>query len=125
MSILNQTDTEEFIDVQPEDGASHQRVGIKDILSGRVLSNKTLTDQMPLLLLLVAMAVIYIGNNYRYNQLLRKEQELRKEVKNLRAESITTAAQYMFISRQSEVYLLVKRKGLKLEENKVPPYLIE
>ncbi|HOU74339.1 MAG TPA: FtsL-like putative cell division protein, partial [Tenuifilum sp.] len=40
---------------------------------------------------------------------------------NLRAESITTAAQYMSISRQSEVVKLVEEKGLGLIESRVPP----
>jgi len=70
---------------------------------------------------MVVLAIIYIANNYHYNNLLRTEQKLRQEVKNLRAESITTAAQYMSISKQSEVVKLVDQKGLDLIESRIPP----
>ncbi len=45
-----------------------------------------------------------------------------REVKDLRAESISTSANLMYASRQSEVYRLVKERGLNLEEMKSPPY---
>ena len=46
-------------------------------------------------------------------------------MKNLRSESITTAAELMRISRQSEVVNLVKERGMELEESTTPPKIIE
>jgi len=43
-------------------------------------------------------------------------------VRELRSESMATSAELMFISRQSEVYRLVKERELNLEEMKTPPY---
>ncbi|MCK7534762.1 MAG: FtsL-like putative cell division protein [Marinilabiliales bacterium] len=43
-------------------------------------------------------------------------------LKELRAESLSTSADLMYLSRQSEVYRLVREKGLNLEELKTPPY---
>ncbi|HPD95534.1 MAG: hypothetical protein H6537_01700 [Bacteroidales bacterium] len=123
MSILN--NTEEFVDVQPEISQEKKKVRVKDFLSGKILTHETITAQMPYLLFLVILAVIYITNNYYNNKLIREEQKIKKEVKNLRAESITTAAQYMSISRQSAVVNMVKEKGLGLEENTTPPKKIE
>lgn len=123
MSILN--NTEEFVDVQPEVSQEKKKVRVKDFLSGKILTHETITAQMPYLLFLVILAVIYITNNYYNNKLIREEQKIKKEVKNLRAESITTAAQYMSISRQSAVVNMVKEKGLGLEENTTPPKKIE
>ena len=51
-----------------------------------------------------------------------KQQGLQREVKDLRAESLSTSADLMYISKQSEVYRLVREKGLNLEELKTPPY---
>ena len=48
--------------------------------------------------------------------------KLQREVKDLRAEALSTSADLMYISRQSEVYRLVREKGLNLEELKTPPY---
>jgi len=50
---------------------------------------------------------------------------LRKEVVNLRSESITTAAELMNISRQTEVARLVKERGIDLEEAVKPPRTIK
>ncbi len=38
------------------------------------------------------------------------------------AESLSTSAELMFISRQSEVYKMVRERGLDLEELKVPAF---
>ncbi|MEY1639491.1 FtsL-like putative cell division protein [Tenuifilum osseticum] len=121
---MTEQNTPEFDDVkptqQPEDKKG-KKVGAKDFISGRILTHEMVSGQMPYIIFLVVLAIIYIANNYHYNNLLRTELKLRKEVKNLRAESITTAAQYMSISRQSEVVKLVEEKGLGLIESRVPP----
>ena len=44
------------------------------------------------------------------------------EVEDLRAEALSTSAKLMSVSRQSEVFRLVRDKGLGLEELKSPPY---
>lgn len=49
---------------------------------------------------------------------------MEREVRDLRFESITTAAQLMFISKQSEVKRRVNEEGLELEESKEPPVKI-
>lgn len=120
---MTEQSTPEFDDVkpaQPEDKKG-KKVGAKDFISGRILTHEVVAGQMPYIIFLVMLAIIYIANNYHYNNLLRTELKLRKEVKNLRAESITTAAQYMSISRQSEVVKLVDEKGLDLIESRIPP----
>ena len=53
--------------------------------------------------------------------MMRQEQQLRQEVKNMRSEAVTTAATLMQISRQSEVLKLVNQNGLGLEESTTPP----
>lgn len=118
----------EFDDVSGSPKAqSKEKKGVKarDFLSGRILTHELVAGQMSFIVFLVVLAIIYIANSYHYNSLLRTEQKLRKEVKNLRAESITTAAQFMSISRQSEVVKLVEAKGLGLVESKVPPKKIK
>ncbi len=71
------------------------------------------------------MILIYIGNRYHAEKVVRKTVELQNEVRELRSEAITTSAELMFISKQSEVTKLVKRKNLELEELEKPPKIIE
>lgn len=115
----------EFIDAQPIPKEPKRKGGIRDILNGNILSKENVSGQIPYVLFLALLAVIYIGNRYRYEKLVRDGQNMQVEVKNLRAESITMASQLMYISKQSQVSKLVQEKGLGLEESVVPPKKIK
>ncbi len=111
----------EFIDAQPGRKEPRKNGGVKDVLNGNVLSRESVSGQIPYILFLAFIALLYIGNRYRYDKMVRQGQELHVEVSNLRAEYITTAAQLMHVSRQSQVSRMVREKGLGLEESTVPP----
>jgi hypothetical protein len=64
---------------------------------------------------------MYIGNRYHAEKVLRQNLKLQNEIKELRAEKITTASELMYSSKQSEVLKMVKEKGLELEESFDPP----
>jgi len=95
---------------------------IKELLSGTMVSEKIILRNLWYILLLTMLAAIYIGNRFHAEKVTREMTKLQKEVKELRAESLSTSADLMYLSRQSEVYRLVREKGLNLEELKVPPY---
>ncbi|MCU0461557.1 MAG: FtsL-like putative cell division protein [Bacteroidales bacterium] len=95
---------------------------IKELLSGTMVSEKIILKNLWYILLLTLLAAIYIGNRFHAEKITREMTKLQKEVKELRAESLSTSADLMYLSRQSEVYKLVREKGLNLEELKVPPY---
>lgn len=116
----------EFIEEKPEKPKDKKSsMGLKDILTGSILNRDSVSKQLPYIMFLAFLAFFYIGNRYRYEKLVRNEQKLQKEVRNLRAESITTAAQLMFISKQSEVAKLCEKRGLELKESIVPPKKIK
>ena len=113
----------EFIDAQSQ--PKEKRKGVLSILDGSLLSKEKVSNQILYTLFLAFLALVYIGNKYRYEKLIREGQKMQVEVKNLRAESITTAAQLMHISKQSQVSLMVEKKGLGLEASVVPPKKIK
>jgi hypothetical protein len=115
----------EFIDAQPQPKGQKRKGGLRDILNGNILNRETVTGQIPYILFLAFLAIFYIANRYRYEKLVRDGRNLQLEVRDLRAESITTASQLMFISKQSQVSRLVNEKGLGLEESVVPPKKIK
>lgn len=110
----------EFIDAHTKP-KSTKRVGIRNIINGNILNRENVSTQIPYILFLATLAILYIGNRYNHEKLIRNEQALQVEVKNLRAESITTASELMFISKQSQVARLVKERNMGLEESLVPP----
>jgi cell division protein FtsL len=95
---------------------------MKELLSGSMVTEKIILKNLWYVLLITLLAAIYIGNRFHAEKITREMTKLQREVKELRAESLSTSADLMYISRQSEVYKLVKEKGLSLEELKVPPY---
>jgi cell division protein FtsL len=95
---------------------------IKELLSGSMITEKIILKNLWYVLLVTLLAAIYIGNRFHAERITRETTKLQQEVRELRAESLSTSASLMFISRQSEVQRLVKEKGLNLEELKTPPY---
>ena len=116
----------EFTDIkQPKKAASKRMNPVKDVISGNVLVRGYLVKHVPYIILLVFLAILYITNRYKNEKIAIEEQQLQEELKNLRSESITTAAELMRISRQSEVVNLVRERGMELEESTTPPKIIE
>jgi hypothetical protein len=95
---------------------------IKELLSGSMVTEKIILRNIWYVFLLTLLAALYIGNRFHAEKITRESTRLQQEVKDLRAESLSTSADLMFVSRQSEVYRLVKERGLNLEELKSPPY---
>jgi len=102
---------------QPKKGAF-----FKELLSGSMVSEKLILNNLKYIALLALLGALYIANRYNAERITRETARLQNEVKDLRSESLSTSAELVFISRQSQVYNLVKEKGLDLEELKEPPY---
>ncbi len=114
----------EFVDSKVEK-EEIKGFSIKGFVDGSILTLKSLSKQIPFILFLVLMAIIYIANRYNAEKVTRKYISLKEEVKDLRAEQITTASELMILSRPSQVEKLVEKKELGLKEPKKPPYVIK
>lgn len=95
---------------------------IKELLSGSMISEKIILKNLGYVSLITLLAAVYIGNRFHAEKITRQTTRLQREVKDLKAEALSTSADLMYVSRQSEVYRLVREKGLSLEELKTPPF---
>jgi hypothetical protein len=95
---------------------------LKDLISGSMVTDKIILKNLGFLLMLTLIGAIYIANRFHAEKLTRETTRLQREVKDLRAESLSTSAELMDVSRQSEVFRLVKEKALNLEELREPPF---
>jgi hypothetical protein len=95
---------------------------IKELLSGSMVSEKIILKNLGYISLITFLTAVYIGNRFHAEKITRESTKLQREVKDLRAESLSTTADLMDISKQSEVFTLIREKGLNLEELKTPPY---
>lgn len=95
---------------------------LKELLSGSMVSEKIILKNLGYISMVTFLAAVYIANRFHAEKITRETSKLQREVKDLRAESLSTSADLMFVSRQSQVYSLIREKGLNLEELKTPPY---
>jgi Bacteriodetes cell division protein (FtsL-like) len=95
---------------------------VKELLSGSMVSDKIVLKNFWYLLLLTMLGALYIANRFHAEKITRETSRLSREVRDLKAESLSTSASLMKASKQSEVYRMVRERGLGLEELKVPPY---
>jgi hypothetical protein len=94
---------------------------IRELLDGTILVRENVLKQLPFVLFLTLLGIIYIGNRFHAERMVRKISEMKTEVGNLRSEEITITSELMNISRPSEVAALVASKNLGLKESMVPP----
>lgn len=111
----------EFIDETQERKELRKFGTIKGLLAGSLLTKEKVVKQFPFILFLALLGFFYIGNRYHAEKLVRKNAKLQDEVKELRAKAISTTAELMHLSKQSEVVKLVNEKGLGLVESRTPP----
>jgi hypothetical protein len=113
----------EFID-QEQEKKEIKSFSLRDLLDGSILTRRIVVQQLPFILFLTLLAVIYISNRYHAERIFRKVNEIQIEVKNLRAEQITTTAKLMNMSKPSAVSQLVEERGLELKELSKPPTVL-
>ena len=110
----------EFVDQKIEQ-KEIRRGTVWDVFDGSVLTRDTVVRQLPFVFFITFLIILYIGNRYHAEKMIRQTMELQTELKELRARAISTASELEFISRQSEVAKMVESRGLGLEEAVEPP----
>jgi len=95
---------------------------LRDLMSGSTITDKIILKNLGYILMLTLLGAIYIANRFHAEKLTRETTRLQKEVKDLRSESLSTSADLMYASKQSEVFRLVKDRDLNLEELREPPF---
>ncbi len=97
---------------------------LKEIVDGSVLTNDFFVSQLPFIFFLTFFGIIYIGNSYHAEKLVRRTKTLEQELKKLQPEAIATSSELMQQSNQSEVARLLIEKDLELIESREPPIKI-
>lgn len=111
--------------IHPREEASEGRYpSVRELVNGTAFS-KGILNNLGFVFWLALLGIVYIGNNYHAQKVAREIAKLKTEVNELRAESTTTAARLMYVSRQSVVTDMIRKRGMNLEEAVTPPYIIK
>ena len=125
---MSEEKTEEIKKEKPEEKKEEKSKKVstgtllRDLMSGSTITEKIILKNLGYLILLTLLGALYIANRFHAEKLTRETSRLQKEVKDLRSESLSTSANLMYASKQSEVFRLVKERDLNLEELREPPF---
>jgi len=94
---------------------------VKEFVDTQEFTQERLVRNLPFILFMAFLGIVYIGNQFHAEKLVNEVQKLKKERKEKRAEYISSASDLMRITRQSEVIKLVEENDLKLKPLTSPP----
>lgn len=92
---------------------------IASVLDGSFLTKENLLRQIPFMVFITILGVIYIANSYNAEKTIIEISKTKKELEELRFEYITTKSNLMFLSKQSEI--AYRLAGSEIKESTVPP----
>lgn len=96
--------------------------GIHSVIDGTILTRESVLKGLPFLFYIAFLAVLYIGNAFYAEKKVMQIEKIKKELKELRTESISVKSNLMYLSKQSEVIKRISPFGVK--ESLIPPYKI-
>lgn len=121
--MSRQKENIEFVDQKIEQ-KEIRKGSVWDVFDGSLLTRDTVVRQLPFVLFITFLIILYIGNRYHAEKVIRETMQLQTEVRELRARAISTASELEFISRQSEVAKLISKRSMGLQEAVDPPVKI-
>lgn len=105
--------------------SNQKRVKVADILNGEILHNDFFRRQLPFMLFILILLVVYINNRYSAVAELRDISRKTEQLERLKNESLTVSHELMEMGRQSYVVEKLKNQGSSLELSLEPATEIE
>ena len=92
---------------------------IQAFLTGKFLSHEKIVQNIPFILFLTLIAILYIANGYYAEKTVKQLYRTNNEIKELRSEYISNKSDLELIKQQSHVAYTIK--VLELKESLTPP----
>lgn len=99
--------------------SNKQRFRIKSIIDGSFLTREGLLKQLPFILYISLLFIIYIANSYFGEKTVYEIENTKKELIELRSEYITAKSRLMISTNLSQVSKKLRPLGIK--QSHVPP----
>ena len=99
----------------------NNRFTLGELLNGKFFESELFVRNKLLLFIIFLMLVANISVRYKTAKVLREVDNMEQDVKELRAHSISVAADIIKLTRPSEILDRIKNSNLGLEPSKVPP----
>jgi hypothetical protein len=86
--------------------------GIHNVIGGDLLSRHTVLSNLPFLVFLAILAMLYIANTYYSEKTFKEIETTKNELKELRYQYITAKATLLYYSKQTEIAKRVEPLGI-------------
>ena len=96
----------------------------KSVIAGDVFSSEKLDKHVFFMLFIILLIIIYIGNGYHAYTLDKRNKRIDKEIKELRAEYVSTEAVLINKMKYTNIQKQIVEKDIDLKELRKPPYTI-
>lgn len=118
-------EAEEEMTAEPASAAAPRagKVGLRDLLSGEVLTREGVLANVPFLVFVATLFVAYVALGYQFERIEREKQRTLRRVRELNAEFKSLEAAFETQLQQSQVERNVAPLGLG--QSLEPPYVIE
>lgn len=121
-----QTSAQKMMDALTDDDDEKVNLSFGSVLGGDILTAAWIKHQVLFIIVIVLMIIAYITNRYMSQQSMIKINSLKKELAEIRYESMTRSSQLLQRTRESKVieYLKATRDST-LNISAQPPYVIK
>ncbi len=104
-----------------EQPSQEKKTSIMSIFDGSLFLSETVLNNIPYILFVTFLFLVSIANRNSAESIIRDNIKLRREVNELKAQSITIAANLMNISKETEVADRINKNNLGIKPQKEPP----
>jgi hypothetical protein len=109
-------------EIRPVKKTGKMTKGIHDVIGGDLLSNQAVLSNLPFVVFLALLAMLYIGNTYYSEKTFKEIEKTKNELKELRYQSISAKSKMLDVGKQTEIAKKVERMGIR--GTTTPPYKI-
>lgn len=109
---------------EPKRISGKQNKAAKTLLgfvNGSIFSKEGVVGNLPFLLFLALVGLVYIANGYLAEGAVRGVSKTTNELKEMRSEYITMKSDLMYVSKQSQIAKEIEEKQIGVKESYVPP----
>ncbi|MFI3330522.1 MAG: FtsL-like putative cell division protein [Rikenellaceae bacterium] len=98
---------------------------MSSVVTGNILLDLKDMGVLRHLIKVIIVIMLYMSNGYSMYNRYREENALKREIKELRAKSVTISSQVMNATRQSEILRELKLRGLDICSSTTPHKVLE
>ncbi len=121
-----QSSAQKMMDALTDDDEERVSLSFGSVLGGDILTAAWIKHQILFIVLIVAMIIAYITNRYMSQQSMIKINSLKKELTEIKYESMTRSSQLLQRTRESKVIEFLRTtRDSALNVSPQPPYVIK